>query len=184
MASIRVSASRAARYRAAPDVRASSSPASTAGTAIAATVATTLTVTASSVSEYPDATRRFIAADLLAGCVPLGLRRADGDLRLQLEKVLLADAAHIHQLLDLLERAVLLPVLDDARGRLGADARQPLEISCRRGVEVDDSSCGRLGGCMCACGRRRLSADGLRGRGAERHEDGDGETVTKHSILL
>src|SRR5215471_15354868 len=183
MASIRVSASRAARYRAAPDVRASSSPASTAGTAIAATVATTLTVTASSVSEYPDATSRFIAADLLAGCVPLGLRRADGDLRLQLEKVLLADAAHIHQLLDLLERAVLLPVLDDARRRLGADARQPLEIGCRRGVEVDDSSCGRLGSCMCACGRRRLSADG-RGRGAERYEDGDGETVAKHLILL
>src|SRR5215471_14975121 len=181
MASIRVSASRAARYRAAPDVRASSSPASTAGTAIAATVATTLTVTASSVSEYPDATSRFIAADLLAGCVPLGLRCADRDLRLQLEKVLLADAAHIHQLLDLLERAVLLPVLDDARRRLGADARQPLEIGCRRGVEVENSCCRRL--CRSVCGRR-LSARRLRACGAERHEHGDGETVTKHSILL
>ena len=47
----------------------------------------------------------------------IGLGRRDRDLALQLEKVLLADAADVHELLDFLERAVLLPVLDDPASR-------------------------------------------------------------------
>ena len=78
--------------------------------------------------------------------IVIGLRRRDRDLRLQLQEVLLPDAADVHQLLDLLERAVLLPVLDDARGGLGADARQPFEIGRRRGVQIDDGGGGGLGG--------------------------------------
>src|SRR5215831_13234373 len=177
MASIRASASRADRYRAAPAVLTSSRPASTAGTAIAATVATTPTVTASSVSEYPDAAFVLATADLFAGRVPFGPGSADRDLRLQLEEVLLADTAHIHQLLDLLERSVLLPVLDDARRSLGANTWQRLEIGCRRCVEVDDSR-RRLGGGV--CGLRCLSKPGSRGNHTEGHEDGDGQSVTEH----
>src|SRR5215831_1906426 len=181
MASIRASASRADRYRAAPAVLTSSRPASTAGTAIAATVATTPTVTASSVSEYPDAAFVLATADLFAGRVPFGPGSADRDLRLQLEEVLLADSAHVHQLLDLLERSILLPVLDDARRSLGADSWQRLEISCQRGVEVDDSR-RWLGRGVCRL--RRLSKRRSSGNHAQGHEDGDWQSVTEHLILL
>src|SRR5262245_49650516 len=50
-----------------------------------------------------------------------GLLR-DGDEWLQLEEALLADALHVHQLLDLLEAVVFLSVFDDALGRLWSDA--------------------------------------------------------------
>ena len=76
---------------------------------------------------------------LTAAAIVIGFRRGDGELRLQLEEVLLPDAADVHQLLDLLERTVLLPVLDDAGGGFRADAGQPFEIGGRGGVEIDDS---------------------------------------------
>ena len=59
---------------------------------------------------------------------PLCLLVRDGDERLQLQEALLADALDVHQLFDLLEAAVLLPVLDDALRRLGADAGQRFEL--------------------------------------------------------
>src|SRR4051812_42010613 len=72
------------------------------------------------------------------GLVVIGLGRRHADLRLQLDEVLLADPADVHQFLDFLERAVLLAVLDDPGGRLRADAGEPLEIGRRRGVQIDD----------------------------------------------
>src|SRR6188768_3279552 len=66
------------------------------------------------------------------------LGRADREPSLQLQEVLLADALHVHQVLDFLERTVLLAVLDDPLGHLGADAGKVFEIRSRCGVEVDD----------------------------------------------
>ena len=48
--------------------------------------------------------------------------------RLELQEALLADALHVHQLLDPLEAAALGPVLDDPFRGLAADARQRLEL--------------------------------------------------------
>jgi len=56
---------------------------------------------------------------ILAGAIRLWC--ADRDEGFQLQKVLLADAGDVHQFLDLLERPVLLAVLDDPGRRLGAD---------------------------------------------------------------
>ena len=69
---------------------------------------------------------------------PAARRRcADGELALQLFVALGADALDVLQLLDRLERAVRLPVIDD-RLRLGrSDAWQGNELVLRRGVEVD-----------------------------------------------
>src|SRR5882672_2466095 len=78
--------------------------------------------------------------------VVIGLRRADRDLRLELQEVFLPDAADVHQLLDLLERSVLLAVLDDPRGGFRADAGQRFEIDRRGRVEVDGGAGGRLRG--------------------------------------
>src|SRR4026208_1388408 len=69
--------------------------------------------------------------------IVVGLCRADRELRLQLEKVLLAQAADVPQLLALLEGSVLLPVLDDAGGGFGADAGQRFEVRGGGGVDVD-----------------------------------------------
>ena len=57
----------------------------------------------------------------------------DDDERLQLQEALLADAPHVHQVLDLLEAAALLAVLEDPFGRGLADAGQRLELrdGCR-----------------------------------------------------
>src|SRR5215470_7176694 len=118
IAAIRDSASLDDRYRAAPATRASSNPAPSRGTVVAIAVAIKPVVTTSSPS---------VAIDLLRRRRAFGSRRYR-NLRLELQEVLLADATDVHQLFDLLERAVLLPVLHDARSGLGADARQPFEI--------------------------------------------------------
>src|SRR6478609_9315246 len=60
-----------------------------------------------------------------------------GHQRLELEERLLPDAADVHQILDLLEAAVLLAVLDDPRGRRRTDARQQLELGTRCRIQVD-----------------------------------------------
>ena len=58
----------------------------------------------------------------------LRFRGRNRDLRLELEEVLLTDAADVHQFLDLLERPILLSVFDNPSGGFGADARQPFEL--------------------------------------------------------
>ena len=71
----------------------------------------------------------------------------DGHLRTQLLEHLVADAAHQLEVVDALELAVLLAVLDDGL-RLGrADALQARELGRRGGVDVD---------------RRRFGAGGVR----------------------
>src|SRR5262245_2446474 len=67
----------------------------------------------------------------------LWLRRRHEQHRLELQEALLADALHVHQLLHLLERAVLLAILQDELRRLAADAGQRLELLHGGGVEVD-----------------------------------------------
>src|SRR3954463_13121231 len=77
-----------------------------------------------------------------------GLRlRADGQLGAQLQEALLADALNVHQLLDLLERTLRLPVVENARGSLGADAGELLELRGAGGMNVDyrRGFCGRRG---------------------------------------
>ena len=66
-----------------------------------------------------------------------------------------ADALHVGQVVDLVERAVRLPVGDDGPGRRGTDTRQRVEVGLGRRVEVD------------RCGRRDAAAR-RRGRGARR----------------
>src|SRR6188474_752803 len=90
----------------------------------------------------------------------------DRELAAELQEALLADALHVHQLLDLLERAVLLAVLDDPRGHLLADAREFLELGGGGRVQVD---AGHRGPGLGAGGGRLLGA--LRGR--LRGEGGD-----------
>lgn len=68
----------------------------------------------------------------------LHVRLANGDERLQLEKVLLPDYLHGHQVFDLLEAAVLPAVVDDVRRQLGADPGQRIELLGGGGVDVDD----------------------------------------------
>src|SRR5262245_56075778 len=90
-------------------------------TGIATPTSTTLRAIASmsSISVKPD---------ILLGAGTVSLVSSNGDERLQLEKALFADPFHVHQLFDLLERAVFLPILDDPLGRAGADARQCLQL--------------------------------------------------------
>ena len=83
-------------------------------------------------------------------------RAGDGHERLELEKALLADAAHVHQVFGLLEAAVLLAVLDDPLGGGPADPGQRLELRDRRGVEVERGAAavvaarGASWACVCA----------------------------------
>src|SRR5262252_5809097 len=81
---------------------------------------------------------------LLVRPIVIGLRRTDGELRLQLQKVLLADTADVHQVLDLLERTVFLAVLDDEGGGAGADAGQRVELGGGCSVDVDHRARGGL----------------------------------------
>ena len=64
--------------------------------------------------------------------------------------------ADVHQVFNLLERAVLLPVLDDARRHRRADARQLLEIGdvavlrligAGAGADAGGGRRGRVGDC-------------------------------------
>src|SRR5947207_13054926 len=88
--------------------------------------------------------------------IVIGLRSADGELRLQLQEVLLPDAADVHQLLDLLEWSVLLPVFENARSGLGADAGKPFEVGGGCRVDVDsDGRQRRLRGRTCRPALRR-----------------------------
>ena len=63
--------------------------------------------------------------------------RSDGDQRLQLGEDLFADALDLHQVLDALEIAVALPVIQDALGHLGPDLRQFFQLAGVGGVDVD-----------------------------------------------
>src|SRR5579862_1942200 len=123
---------------------------------------------------------------LLVGVVSL-LRR-HGDVILQLEKVLLADAADVHQILDFLERSVFLAVFDDARGRLGADAGQVVELAGGSSVDVDRRRERRLGRGTRRGARRRLRRTGLRrNAGGADEQRGDGnerEHSPKHGASL
>src|SRR5262245_62090481 len=99
--------------------------------------------------------------------IVIGLGIADADLILQLEEVLLAHATNVHQLFDLLERSVLLPVLDNERGGFGADTRQAIELGDRRSVDVDDFPRGSFRGCRA---RRRFALRGRKRRRVDRQQ--------------
>src|SRR5262245_37275061 len=112
-------------------------------------------------------------ASALRRLIVIGLGIADADLILQLEEVLLAHSTNVHQLFDLLERSVLLPVLDDERGGFGANARQTIELGDRRGVDIHDSSRGRLRRCrarrgFALRGRKRRRVDRQQARGGSK----------------
>ena len=100
-------------------------------------------------------------------------------LRLQLEKVLLADAAYVHQLFHFLERTVLGSVLDDQRRRFRTDAGQRVELRGGCGVDVDRRG-RRLGLDRCARGRLGLRRGGWRLNRDERREREDRQHDTKH----
>src|SRR5438067_2883149 len=165
-------------YRAAPVARKSSSAANICGTATPLNVATRPKTNITSTIEYPAATVPSSCLQLRL-MVVVGLRRRDRQVRLQLEEVLLSHAAYIHQLLDLLERSVLLPVLDDAFGGLGADAGKRLQLGDRCGVDVDGSGDGGL--------RRRtaaapaLGSGRLRLRRNQRREGDERQNGTQHT---
>src|SRR4051812_19463220 len=111
---------RADTYRAAPAAFTSSSETSTWGTAIAPSVAASPRTNTSSSKENAATSASVLASRL-------GPSR-DGELRPQLQEALLADSLHVHQFLDLFERAVLRAVLDDPRGYLGANSWQVLQF--------------------------------------------------------
>src|SRR5262249_56003247 len=69
--------------------------------------------------------------------LPIGLFRSNRHHRLELQEALLADALHVHQLLDLLEGTVLLAVIDDELRGLGADPWQRFQLRRRPRVYVD-----------------------------------------------
>mgnify|MGYP003693986989 CR=1 FL=1 len=69
--------------------------------------------------------------------IVIGLGGADGELRLELEKVLLSQASDIHQLSTFLKGPFFCRVLDDAGGGFRADAGQRFEVGRGRGVDVD-----------------------------------------------
>src|SRR5207245_8191999 len=76
---------------------------------------------------------------------------------------LLADPPDVEEILELLERAVLLAVLDDARGVSRPDAGQREQLLDARRVDVD----------LLSRGRRRRSGGGRRcrqGRGGEKQQ--------------
>src|SRR5687767_11446094 len=56
---------------------------------------------------------RLLSMVRLLGGGAFGAGRGDRDERLELEETRFPDAADVHQLLDLLEAAILLPVLQD-----------------------------------------------------------------------
>src|SRR5215207_8193101 len=89
-----------------------------------------------SMSRFYEAPRAAGAPASLLLRASLFVLVADREIRLQLQKTLLADTLHIHQLLDFLEASVLLPVLDDALGGLPANARQRLDLRQRGGVQI------------------------------------------------
>ena len=113
------------------------------GTAMAVSVVSRATTNISSSTENPRVAFaacmcvRLPSSGRQAGRATLpsvALRRrvlnlGNGDLGLQLEEVLLANSSDVHQLLDLLERTILLPVRDDERCGLRTDARQCLEFA-------------------------------------------------------
>src|SRR6187431_2908898 len=74
--------------------------------------------------------------DLLVGSGLGRVAATDGEVGLQAGEVLLADALHVHQLLRGLERAGLLPVLDDARRELRPHAGQLGQLLGGGGVDV------------------------------------------------
>src|SRR5919197_5508412 len=169
IASIRARCRRAATYLAAPAARKSSSAASVCGIATALNVATRPATNSNSTSEYPAATSDLRCLELRLMIV-VGLRRRDRQVAFQLEEVLLADTADVHQLLDLLERSVLLPVLDDPFRGLRADAGKRLQLGDRCRVDVDGSCNGRL--CRRPAALAALRCGELRLHGSER---GDGD---------
>src|SRR4051812_19685631 len=92
-----------------------------------------------------------------------------GELRFELQEALLADTTDVHQLLDLLEWSILLPVFNDEGGGASADAGQRVQFLDGGGVDVHDrGSEWRFGG---SAGRSRR----LRGTGGSRAGDYDNE---------
>src|SRR5262245_4837856 len=75
------------------------------------------------------------------------LGRRDGDEWFHLEEALLPHAADVHQVLDLLEAAVLLPVVDDALRHLRPDTGNGGELLGGCGVQVDRCRGCRRGRC-------------------------------------
>src|SRR5688572_11685737 len=126
----------------APLVRGTAMPTSVAASAVPNNSSIRLTPRASNrgnrmTHTSPGEARRR-APGLLPTLLVGGRRRGgDGDERLEFQEALLADALDVHQLLDLLEAAVLLAVLEDSLGRGGADAGQRFELRLRGGVQVD-----------------------------------------------
>ena len=101
-------------------------------------------------------------------------RRLPGDGQVGLEELkgLLADPLDQHQVLDLLERAVLLAVVDDAVGDAGTDARQEGELRGVGAVDVDHLLGLRAGG-------------GEGGEdGYQDQQEGDGGLSAFHGSLL
>ena len=84
----------------------------------------------------------------------IGLRLADRELRLELEKILLADAAHVHHHLDLLERAVLL-ACSMMRAAIFAPTPGSVAISVAEAVLMFTTAV--EAGSAWRCCRRRLS---------------------------
>src|SRR3954470_4082002 len=170
---MRASSSRADTNRTAPIARRSSSALRSGGIAMALTVvASARTKTISSSENAPGssglarsvAARPLTTASVLLLARGVGLRR-DGDLGPKLQEALLAHSLHVHQLFDLLERAVLLAVLDDARGGSGADSGELLELGRGRGVQVDHRRrLGRLRVWLGGALRERLRRDQERER--------------------
>src|ERR1043166_2547808 len=143
---------RAATYRAAATARERSTMTRLCGMAAAAITASSDDTNINSIRLYPSSdgvsnrgrprrpqviarttTRR--TSLLLRGV--LCTQRGDRDERFQLEEVLLADPLHVHQVLGLLEAAVLLAILDDAFGGGLADAGQCVELRRGCGIEID-----------------------------------------------
>ena len=91
-----------------------------------------------------------VRAEGRAGVVERGAHGSDADVLAERGQALLADAGDLVELVDALEAAVLLAVLEDLLGGGGADAVERVELLERGRVEVD-----RAGGRRRAAGRRR-----------------------------
>src|SRR5262249_55768182 len=95
----------------------------------------------------------------LAARSGLGGRFAQGQVRLDLGEVLLADALDVQHLGHGLEAAGLLAVLDDARRELGAHSRQSLELLGGSAVDVDLARRRGLGRGVGETGRQHEAQD-------------------------
>src|SRR5262245_33840141 len=112
-----------------------------AGKAMAATTAEIAQATTRSTSAKPRVRAFIDSPQSLNGpgrgaSLPRRLLRLRGndDQRLELEEAFLADALDVHEVLDLLEAAVLLAIVENALRCRPPDAREFFELVERRGV--------------------------------------------------